>query len=246
MRDQVLRANMARLQLLPGKDVHFIATDFPGYDIRGERISQTKASDLLDRTLAPRDLTLRIGAQVMLIKVTGHLLNRKAPLSQPMKQNLRNDGAQSAESANKRLVNGSQGTVINFFSWKEARTEGVEVGRAEGSQADPNVNVKPSGGEKADLSWPVVRFTNGQEKMIIAEPFEVTNALGRLEASREQVSNLSMVDETICTKAMYPKVPLILAWAMSIHKSQGLTLERVRVDLKGTFEKGQGNKSDYF
>lgn len=34
-------------------------------------------------------------------------------------------------------------------------------------------------------------------------------------------------------------VPLILAWALSIHKSQGQTIERLKVDLGSIFEKGQ-------
>lgn len=34
------------------------------------------------------------------------------------------------------------------------------------------------------------------------------------------------------------QVPLILGWALSIHKAQGQTLERVKVDLDHVFEMG--------
>jgi ATP-dependent exoDNAse (exonuclease V) alpha subunit len=69
--------------------------------------------------------------------------------------------------------------------------------------------------------WPVVRFVGGSEVLCISQEFTVNGPNDRMEASRRQV-------------------PLILAWALSVHKSQGQTLERVKVDLRKTFEKGQG------
>ncbi|OCH88722.1 hypothetical protein OBBRIDRAFT_733898, partial [Obba rivulosa] len=36
------------------------------------------------------------------------------------------------------------------------------------------------------------------------------------------------------------QVPLILGWAMTIHKAQGRTIDKVRVDVGSAFETGQG------
>ena len=42
------------------------------------------------------------------------------------------------------------------------------------------------------------------------------------------------------TSATFKQVPLILAWAVTIHKAQGLTLDDVRIDLgRGAFAPGQ-------
>lgn len=63
---------------------------------------------------------------------------------------------------------------------------------------------------------------NGKRELTIVEKatFKVENLDREVQSRRDQI-------------------PLILAWAMSIHKSQGQTIQRVKVDLGRVFEKGQ-------
>ena len=60
----------------------------------------------------------------------------------------------------------------------------------------------------------------GEFVLIVRDEFRVEDSEGKLLARRVQI-------------------PLVLAWAMSIHKAQGQTIQRVKVDLRQVFERGQ-------
>lgn len=69
--------------------------------------------------------------------------------------------------------------------------------------------------------YPVVRLNCG--RLVSAEPEEWTT-----ENNKGEVL------------AHYSQVPLCLAWAITVHKSQGMTLDAAEIDLSRTFETGQG------
>ncbi|RUA06836.1 MAG: helicase [Flavobacteriia bacterium] len=68
---------------------------------------------------------------------------------------------------------------------------------------------------------PVVRMLNGYEISAEPEDWRIEEETGKLLVS-------------------YQQVPLRLAWAITVHKSQGMTLDAAEMDLSKTFEKGQG------
>ena len=74
--------------------------------------------------------------------------------------------------------------------------------------------------------------------------FDSGGAVRRIEPAKWEAINYKwneidqMMEET--ATATFQQIPLILAWAVTIHKAQGLTLEDVRIDLgNGAFASGQ-------
>jgi ATP-dependent DNA helicase PIF1 len=133
------------------------------------------------------------------------------------------------------LVNGSLGKVIGFMSesmfdnYQQHEEEyyatqdaaGAGAGQDELSERKMKLQELAAGSGQV---FPVVRFAiaDGSSRDLLCqrESWKVELPNGEVQASRAQV-------------------PLILAWALSIHKAQGQTLERVKVDLGKVFEKGQ-------
>ena len=133
------------------------------------------------------------------------------------------------------LVNGSLGKVIAFmtetnfeiyhrnpdiFDDDVSLEELAEEDQKARNRILKSKNPAPNSGRE----FPLVRFSiaDGTSRDLLVQPedWKVELPNGEVQAQRSQL-------------------PLILAWALSIHKAQGQTLERVKIDLKKIFEKGQ-------
>lgn len=186
------------------------------YDAKdGGTSEEVQREKLLKHCMAPKTLHLKKGSQVMLIK-----------------------------NVDEGLVNGSVGKVIAFqteamfdryeqanFGPDNVKDEHDAV-KEEALGEDSVQRLKSAAAQRMQANmfgstsqlYPLVRFVtdSGTTRDLLCqrETWKVELPNGEVQASRSQV-------------------PLILAWALSIHKAQGQTLERVKVDLGKVFEKGQ-------
>jgi ATP-dependent DNA helicase PIF1 len=155
------------------------------------------------------------------------LANMMAPKSLDLKMNAQ---VMLIKNLDDTLVNGSLGKVIGFSDEKlfdltnpDEYDDQLEKDMAKAKRKLSSFSRDAE--EKSDgQQYPVVQFraTDGAARVVLCQPMEWKVELpnGDVQAKRTQV-------------------PLILAWALSIHKAQGQTLERVTVDLRKVFEKGQ-------
>ena len=189
--------------------------DLSGEMMRFEATSvgDSKLVETLKKTVRTQDdLVLKVGSKVMFIKNNTEL----------------------------GVSNGTMGELIGFAAVKvddskdssDDLIEDDDIGSDKDSDVGNDKKAAKSAKEKAKKDkakikkpttqkMPVVRLNTGRE--VIAEPEEWI-----------------IEDETGDVLASYEQVPLCLAWAITIHKSQGMTLEAAEIDLSRTFELGQG------
>jgi len=131
------------------------------------------------------------------------------------------------------LVNGSQGTIIGFEPFDEKRLPRKQENRNEAGGPGANFTrgtyaryfeeqIKIFGKQNKSQPWPIVKFDNGLQRTIFADA--TASELGNEEP-------YSLLSRT--------QIPLMAGYAITVHKSQGMTLERVIVDLSRAFEPSQ-------
>lgn len=123
------------------------------------------------------------------------------------------------------LVNGSQGEVVGFEAVTEEEKEGPSITWVEEEIAGDKPKKRKNEKEMVikTRGAPIVRFANGTTRPISA--IAVTSRMGK-----------SPLYQYNATRA---QVPLALAWALTIHKSQGMTLNYIEVLSRDIFERGQ-------
>ncbi|KEP51595.1 putative DNA helicase (PIF1) [Rhizoctonia solani 123E] len=119
------------------------------------------------------------------------------------------------------LVNGSTGRVVDFITPEKALDQGYPIAGAAITISEDGTPQRPSIKQQFKRQlWPLVKFANSGVILMPPVDFVLDNGAGGMRASRRQV-------------------PLILAWALTIHRAQGQTIDRASVNLANTFAPGQ-------
>ncbi|CCH61518.1 hypothetical protein TBLA_0E04660 [Henningerozyma blattae CBS 6284] len=260
-RNEVNRANNSRLMRLPGQITTYSSVD------SGYLQDKEQREKLLQNFLAPKNLQLKVGAQVMMIK-----------------------------NIDSTLVNGSLGKVIDFidpntYMFYEAITQNPNIPASEFEKYKDNPELlKLHFGNDEPENETAVRKKTVKEQFcrlnsnladqsidgnifdfLIDHENDTTQDLANLQRKKDLINELhknsknqnklplvrfrtsdlstrtvlvepedwSVEDENEKPIVSRVQLPLMLAWSISIHKSQGQTLPKVKVDLNKVFEKGQ-------
>lgn len=226
-RNQVAQENEGRLRQLGGNSVAYDSKRLIDRESLG-MMSVASVEGLLKSMIPAERLVLKIGARVICIK----------NVDQP-----------------NGIVNGAAGTVVGFTTSSQTLLQRVvphaknwaaekhrfskEPYTIDGLMREEVMNIDDAEAMGKELRRfrrgtdgaleidcvtgglvPVVRFDHGVCKTMFVEDWKVVGLKGQDVAELRQI-------------------PLTLGWALTIHKAQGMTLERVETDVGKAFDFGQ-------
>lgn len=219
-RNAVTTENQLRLKNLPGKARTFLAVD-----TRAPHVSAEESVRYFQNQMCEKELVLKLRAQVILIK-----------------------------NIDDSLVNGLPGTVMAFlveelrdlFEMADYDEDFIKMYNAIFlAKGNVPVSARPTfeqlSGDVQDRIRLACKYPDEQRLRPLVK-FQ-TRGIGK-NAGRylyHLCVPTDFVVEDIKGKRLVTRtqIPLLLSWALSIHKAQGQTLDRVVVDLNNIFEDGQ-------
>ena len=145
------------------------------------------------------------------------------------------------DSLNNQALLSLPGTMKTFVAKQKGNTKILETFK-KSVQAAETIKLKKGAKVMFVKNNPDAGYINGTLGEVIGFSDNGLPKVELLDGKKLEVKEESWTIENDTGKklATYEQIPIRLAWAITIHKSQGMTLDAAEIDLSKTFERGQG------